>query len=391
MLTSVRSLRLRFEMLEDRAVPATLFVDDDRLQIPQAAYRTIQSAIDAAAVGDTIVVAPGFYREQVTFNADKDGITLRARNPLLAVIQAPSTLTGEPAVVTVAGADNVTVRGFTITGGSAAGTGPLAGVSVRDGGSATIRNNTIAGIRNRPLDGLQTGLGVLVLGANDGTAAVIRDNTIADYQKGGVVVFGDGASADVTGNTIVGAGPTGLIAQNGVQVSDGASAFVADNVITGNVYTGTDAVATGVLVDSTDEVTLSANRVFGNQVGLAVFNSGGVIVSANRVSENTADGVQLAGVSGGQVVGNRVEDNGTDGVVLDDSTGLIVTDNTVRRNGGDGLVLTNGSAGNVVFFNDLRQNDGFDAFDDTTGSLTGGTANLWFLNRIGTKNVPGLR
>jgi parallel beta-helix repeat protein len=124
---------------------------------------------------------------------------------------------------------------------------------------------------------------------------------------------------------------------------------------------------------------------------VAVFNTGGVIVSGNRVSDNTADGVQLAGVSGGLVVGNRVENNGTDGVVLDDTTGVLVFDNAVRRNGGDGLVLTNGSAGNVIFFNDLRQNDGFDAFDDTTGPLTGGTANLWFLNRIGTKNVPGLR
>jgi parallel beta-helix repeat protein len=385
-----RQTRLRVELLEDRAVPATLFVDDDRLQIRNAEYETIQAAVDAADAGDTIIVAPGFYAEQVTFGEGKDDITLRARNPLLAVIQAPAELTGEKAIVTIDGADGVTVRGFTITGPGETANALEFGVAVVNGGSAVVRNNVITAIRNDPLDGIQLGVAVYVAADGQATSAVIRDNVLADYQKGGVVVDGEGASADITGNTIAGSGATDLIAQNGVQVSDGAVAVVVRNDITGHVYTGDDFSAIGVFADAAGGLIVSDNKLFDNQIGLAAFDTAGVVISGNRVFDNDA-GVFLSGVDGGLLTGNRVEDNGSDGVVLTDTTAVLVFNNTVRRNGGDGLVLTGESANNFIFGNTLRQNDGFDAFDDTTGPLTGGTANLWFQNRIGSKNVPGLR
>lgn len=385
---SVRT-RLRFELLEDRAVPATLFVDDDRRPSSKAEYTTIQAAVDAAEPGDTILVAPGVYTEQVTFGEDKDDITLRARNSR-AVIQAPVELTGEQAIVTVDGADGVTVSGFTISGPGETANGLEFGVVVVNGGSATITDNVITAIRNDPLDGIQLGVAVYVAADGQATSAVIRDNTITDYQKGGVVVDGEGATVVVAGNTITGSGPTALIAQNGVQVSDGATAAVVDNRISGNAYTGTDFSATGVLVDTAGGVLVSGNRVFDNQIGLLVFDSAGVAIAGNRVTDNDA-GIYLSGVDGGLVADNRVEGNGSDGVVLDASTGLVVFGNTIRRNGGDGLALTGESTDNSIFTNVLLRNGGFDAFDDTTGDGTGGTANLWFDNRIGTRNVPGLR
>lgn len=382
---------LRFELLEDRAVPATLFVDDDRQQIPSAKYTTIQAAVDAAKAGDTIVVAKGTYTEQVTFAADKDNITLRAMNSQRPVIVAPAALAGDKGIVEVDGADGVTVRGFTITGLATAGGGLTYGVVI-DGGSATVRDNLITKIRNNPLDGVQTGVAVAVLGDVSKTAAVIDGNTITDYQKGGVVVFGADATATVSGNTIVGAGPTDLIAQNGVQVSDGADGYVFENFISGNEYTGPEDVsAAGIYADTADTVVVAGNKVFENQTGLLLVNLGSVLVTGNRVFDNSQDGVDLVGVRGGLFAGNRVEGNGVDGVYLGDTTNVVVTGNRVRDNGGRGLVLTDGSSGNVVLGNALRGNAGFDAYDDTTGGRTAGTANFWFFNTIGTKNNSGLR
>jgi len=78
-------------------------------------------------------------------------------------------------------------------------------------------------------------------------------------------------------------------------------------------------------------------------------------------------------------------------VVLSDVTNLVVAGNRIRNNAGYGLAITGESSENVIFGNTLRGNTEFDAYDDTTGSGTGGTANFWFFNRIGTKNNPGLQ
>lgn len=385
------SSQLRFERLEARDVPSrTLFVDDDRAQIPSAAFTGIQAAVDAARRNDTIVVAPGVYREEVYIPEDKDGITLKSRNAWQAIIEAPAAaVTG--AVVSVGGADKVTIRGFTITGPAQVPNSLSSGVVVFDGGSVVIENNLITRIRNNPLDGIQDGNGVLVYGDGRRTFATLEGNTITDYQKTGVLVFGPSAEARITGNDIRGAGPTGVIAQNGVEVSAGASASIRDNSITGNVYTGTGTFGAGVLVSAADCVDISGNQITGNGYGVAVFDTAGIKISCNQVDNNTGNGIVLNGVRHGVLLNNRVEENGVDGVLLFDTTRVLVTSNIVRGNGGDGLVLTGESSDNLIFFNVLRGNAGVDAFDDTTGCGTAGTGNHWFLNSIGDTNGPRLR
>ena len=44
---------------------ATLVVDDDKVQCPDAGFTSIQAAVNAANSGDRINVCPGTYREQV--------------------------------------------------------------------------------------------------------------------------------------------------------------------------------------------------------------------------------------------------------------------------------------------------------------------------------------
>src|SRR6476661_2854790 len=89
--------------LEDRVVPSTLYVDDDRQQYPQARYTSIQAAVKQARPGDTIQVAPGLYKELVT--VDKAGVKLlgdqvnylnRTGDPTKEVVVTASTPTGKP-------------------------------------------------------------------------------------------------------------------------------------------------------------------------------------------------------------------------------------------------------------------------------------------------------
>jgi len=83
-------------------------------------YFTIQSAIDAAEPGDTVIVDPCTYTENISF--DGKNITLTSTNPDDPCIVAGTVIDGGGSgpVVTFAGTEDATckITGFTITGGN---------------------------------------------------------------------------------------------------------------------------------------------------------------------------------------------------------------------------------------------------------------------------------
>src|SRR5262249_11327012 len=110
-----------------------------------------------------------------------------------------------------------------------------AGITVLPAATATIQNNMILDVRHDPLDGCQAVNAITVGTPPVGPAtATITNNMIVDYQKTGIVVKGTGSMATITGNTVTGAGPQMQLAQNGIQVSNGAGATVTGNTVSGN-------------------------------------------------------------------------------------------------------------------------------------------------------------
>jgi parallel beta-helix repeat protein len=377
------SARPRLWPLESRDVPAVWIVDDTPGK--HVDFTSIQAAVDAASPGDTILVRPGTYQEQVTIGPDKDGLTLRGQADHKAVIEAPSTFTGDHALVDVDGATGVVVDGFTITGPSA---DLDFGVLVENGASATVRDNVISDIRSDPLSGIQTGIGVWV---DTGSTANVLDNVIVRYQKGGIVALDDGTHLVAAGNTITGAGPTDVIAQNGIEVAVGAEAVIANNKISGNLYTGTDADAAGVIVFQAGRVVVTGNRLTGN--GIAVLGeeqTAPLFVTANDIRGSASDGISLDGVDKAVVAGNQVSGSGRDGIRLEDTTNTLVSANRVTGSAEYGIAVVGASSGNTIVFNSARGSGLFDGFDDTTGSGTAGTADTWAFNSLGTKSPGGL-
>ena len=89
-----------------------------------------------------------------------------------------------------------------------------------------------------------------------------------------MLVDNAGSSAEVAFNEIQGAGPTPLIAQNGIQASRDASADIHHNVVSGNNYAlpGTDSVGILVFQESNSGTTVDHNRVSLNDDGIYLFD-----------------------------------------------------------------------------------------------------------------------
>jgi len=113
--------------------------------------------------------------------------------------------------------------------------------------SASITSSNIHDIGETPLNGSQHGVGVyfrsfLLTGSASGT---ISNDTFTNYQKGGIVVVGQGVNVAITDNVVTGQGPVPYIAQNGIQIGFGASASVMRNKVTENAYSGTNNASSG--------------------------------------------------------------------------------------------------------------------------------------------------
>jgi hypothetical protein len=249
------------------ASAATLVVDNSGNETDclggAATSTTIGGAITLASPGDTIEVCNGTYTEADTIaTIAKNDLTVESVNPLGATIEAPAVLTAGGAIVEIDAATGVTIDGFVITGpGPGICASIQAGVLIHGGGSATVENNQITSIRDNPFGGCQSGFGILVgedndtpgcvatttgcvvAGSDPGTG-ILTDNTITDYQKGGILVDGDGSSAAITGNTITGVGKTTIIAQNGIEITETTLANpITGNTVTNNIHDNSTAKA----------------------------------------------------------------------------------------------------------------------------------------------------
>jgi Right handed beta helix region len=228
------------------------------LHVPQQ-YPTIQSAIDAAAAGDTVLVAAGTYNEAIDFQSK--AITVASESG------AGSTIIngdGVGVVVTMnANAGEAPVlRGFTVRNGGPYGS--TDGAIDTSGGAALIENNTITA-------NLFCGDGAVTARFS---AATIRNNVISGNSQ--VLCSGGVGGAGVS---IQGAGTVQLL----------------NNLITGNTHTSE---AGGVGLFGAGTPTISGNVIKDNVGwiggGMSIENVSDATITNNIIVEN--EGAQGGGI-----------------------------------------------------------------------------------------------
>jgi parallel beta-helix repeat protein len=253
-----------------------------------------------------------------------------------------------------------------------------------------------------------------------GSARIIG-NVIERYQKNGPTVDNTGSHAEIAHNRILGVGPTATIAQNGVQVSRGATADIQHNFTSGHLYVPQTVASTGFLFFDSGRVLTEHNTLSANDVGVYIENTASMTTTAyTLVRASTFDGIALIPAAGNQVAHNKtsdnsgpgialydssqnntlhnneVKDNADSGILLDDADNNTVANNQVMNNGTesgdttDGIRVNMASTGNMIQRNELRNNVTHDCHDDSAGPGTAGTANFWLDNHGGSENRPGL-
>ncbi|QDU49052.1 golvesin C-terminal-like domain-containing protein [Gimesia panareensis] len=353
------------EVLEDRTLLTTFFVDDDYTAASDftgtdtdpgtggdqnavwnvTAFATIQEAVTAAAAsGDTIQVAAGTYNENITLSKHVDlvgaqaGVDARGRggtlDDSLASIIAPAGGTG---LDLQSGSAGTTIDGFTFSGGT---TGIASSSGTID--DLQILNNQFVGF---------TGSGVFL--NNSGDDITVHQNVIdGTSQAGGGGIFHlDQDTFDgfhFTSNWVLN-GDTGFFVDGTRNVSSSAS---RDPLFEDNLFDGNGAGANfgrfGV------ENAVVQNNVFSNNVfdGL----QGGIqnsLITMNTFDTNDRAGLRLTGFGG----------------TGDPTRGA--QDNIIEEN----IFLNNGAGMSAAGYGDVRLDDQFDGTIST---------NTFFNNSFGS-------
>ena len=280
-------------------------------------FSTIQAAVNAAANGDTIQVAPGTYQEQVTVNgltnltiegtgADSSQTVLLSPDAanLVSNIQNPGEFhTFTDALVGAENGASVTIKNLTVNGNNqgivyatgANGGGDLIGIEGVDS-SVNVNNVHVTGTEEVETDGLQGGQGnkgIVVNDTNGSTQTLtVTGSTVDNFQKGGIQGTGAGLTVDVNSNTVTGVGAaTTKLAQNLIDLESGATGSITHNIVTG-----------------------VSDQDFGS-IGVLMFNAGsGVTVSNNTVSGLAGNvnsiGVFFAGTDAPTAEGNTISNQG---------------------------------------------------------------------------------
>lgn len=340
-------------------------------------YGSIGNAVSSLPAGSTIYICPGPYQEQVVINKNLTLIGVGgnglpgpsasgANEPTIVspvggaqvntsdlyqnpngeptaaqiLVQTPSNQLSKPIVVNIS---NVIVDG-TSAASSFSGCGTdLVGIYYQNA-SGTIDHVTTRFQELPPsFFGCQDGLAIYAqsgYGTGGSAVVTIENNSVHDYDKNGITADGNGTTATITANYVVGIGATPLTAQNGIQLSGGAIGKVLNNTVTDDIYVNPSPCG-----GMNEPSCYSAS-------GILLFESGGTSPSAPlAVQGNTVSNTQGAVVAFGDTNGsadyvsavdNKITTSPAAGIFSIDGIDLCsnndtATSNTVYNSSGSGI------------------------------------------------------
>ena len=405
----------------------------ETLKVPSDDYPTIQSAVDAAATGDVILVSSGVYAETVSI-VGRTGITLKGKG-------YPTIQPGAAVGIDISGCEDVSVSGFEVyqcTNGVQVGASEDVSISkmVVSGSTAHafgLSNNagvliskcevngtgsngvddsssddvTVEKCRFQGVSNIAVRLSSSNLQGNASDRAKVSKNRVDGANSGlhlggenilveknrievgsGYGIYFDGSSspsnAIITRNVVVTTANQGIVAYGevfeisrnrltGGGITEYGYAHTIDrNSVTGGVY--------GIYMNGSGS-TVTGNTIRGSQSAGIYVNEYYGAVSGNKVFDSLGDGIVLLAPGEEPVAGNRVSGSANTGVRVTGNS-ITVAGNVSTGSNFFGFYVT--GINNTFSANRAAANDVFDLAD----SNAPGTNTYDETNKFGTTQIP---
>jgi parallel beta-helix repeat protein len=266
---------------------------------PDSTLNSIQAALDSCADNDTVLVAPGFYIENITWPST-DGIHLNSEyGPDTTIIDGDSA---GIVITIITGVDSTTViNGFTIQNGAAYDAG---GIFCYNNSSPTISNNIITGNVSGYGGG---GIECYMYSSPTITSNTITNNTTP---YGGGIECDMYSSPTITDNTI----DSNTATYGGGIYCNNSSPTITDNTITGNTATFHGG---GIDCWTNSSPTITNNTITGNESfyaggGIGCYGYASPTITGNTITGNTA-------VHGGGIASKIATPTVTDNIITDNA------------------------------------------------------------------------
>ena len=323
----------------------------------------LQEIIDLAKSGDTIIIAPGIYRQH----------DIIVKKPLVILGENYPVFDGEKKhELFIVAANNVTIRGIQVQNTGRSSLTDMAGIKLQHVSDVIVeqcrvlettygiylQNSTRCTVRNNHVkasakDELQSGNGVHAWKCNQ---LLIQNNSLSGHRDG--IYF----------------------------------EFVTNSLIEGNNSFGNIRYGLHFMFSHND--TYSNNRFSNNGAGVAVMYTKGVVMRGNIFHHNWGDAayaILLKDIADSKIEHNRFEKN-TVGIFMEGSSRIHVSENTFRDNGW--AMRIQASCDQNIFEKNNFLGNSFDVATNGTMMLNTFRENYWDkydgydLDRDGTGDVP---
>ncbi|MCF6139182.1 right-handed parallel beta-helix repeat-containing protein [Pseudalkalibacillus berkeleyi] len=287
------------------------------LHVPKE-FPTISEAVNAASIGDTILVSNGVYKEEVSVPISKSGLNLIA-NGNRVILDGEGKLN-----IGFALASNlVQVKGFKIQNYA------QAGITVKGTGISLIAN-TINNITDG--SGIELSLAFSTL---------MWKNKITKAKVHGITI--KAMNTWIVNNDISSNGENGINYEGSTTVGS----TITKNRIKDNGQNGISDTAGFNFIYNNEMMGNKQNGVY----EVSGLGSGAIIKNKLYLNQN---GVRLDN-EGAQVAGNTIRSNSKSGVMINSDFNNL-TENTIARNHHNGVELTPEANNNLIYKNQIVEN-----------------------------------